>query len=449
MKTSIRFINHASVLISNSSSGLLCDPWYSGHAFNKGWNLLYENETKEINEILDLTNYIWISHEHPDHFSIKFFKEFGNKIKQNKIIIMFQNTKDKRVLSFLKKSGFEVKELEFNNKIIIDSNFIFTCIKDGNYDSGLLIESENEKILNLNDCVVRSKDRAKEIHKITGDIDILLTQFSYAAWKGGKRNLAWRQKAAQEKIEHIQLQIDYLRPKYIIPFASYIYFSNEDNKYLNDSVNTPETTYKELSANNCKVLVMKPGDVLGGENENYCTESSIIFWDNIFKSINNLNYNTFNTIDFEVLQEKFKSYRKRIINNNKLYFMKIARFLSPIKIFYPITIGLDDLSITIKIDYVNNKFQKSNEPSMIHMHSESLAFILDYPFGFDTLTVNGCFEEGCESGFSMTCRTLAIEILNNNGIYLNYKIIFERKLILSLLSQLKKVSTKLGSNKLK
>ena len=54
MKTSIRFINHASVLISSGETGILSDPWYSSDAFNKGWNLLYENQDSEICEVLNL-----------------------------------------------------------------------------------------------------------------------------------------------------------------------------------------------------------------------------------------------------------------------------------------------------------------------------------------------------------------------------------------------------------
>ena len=69
------------------------------HAFNKGWNLLYENKTEEILDVLYKTSFIWISHEHPDHFSIKFFQEYQKLIKEkNKNFISIY--KDKRVINF-------------------------------------------------------------------------------------------------------------------------------------------------------------------------------------------------------------------------------------------------------------------------------------------------------------------------------------------------------------
>ncbi len=67
-----------------------------------------------------------------------------------------------------------------------------------------------------------------------GPVDVLLTQFSYAAWKGGRDNKALRQAAAREKLVTVRRQIECLQPKFVIPFASFIYFSHADNFYLNN-----------------------------------------------------------------------------------------------------------------------------------------------------------------------------------------------------------------------
>ena len=100
-KTEILFVNHASCLISYKDISILSDPWYEGSSFNDGWNLLFENDDKDIKNILSRTSYIWISHEHPDHFSIPFFKKYKDFLNENNIKILFQKTKDKRVLSFI------------------------------------------------------------------------------------------------------------------------------------------------------------------------------------------------------------------------------------------------------------------------------------------------------------------------------------------------------------
>ena len=74
MKENIRLINHASLFMKfNKDMSFLTDPWYTGSAFDNGWSLLHENNEKFIENVLNNTNYIYISHEHPDHFSISFY----------------------------------------------------------------------------------------------------------------------------------------------------------------------------------------------------------------------------------------------------------------------------------------------------------------------------------------------------------------------------------------
>ena len=84
--------------------------------------------------------------------------------------------------------------------------------------------NKDEKILNLNDCDVTNASKAKEIFSKTGEVDVLLTQFSYAAWKGGVANKKWRVQAAFEKLNAMDLQISIFSPKIVIPFASFFIF---------------------------------------------------------------------------------------------------------------------------------------------------------------------------------------------------------------------------------
>ena len=76
-----------------------------------------------------------------------------------------------------------------------------------------------------------------------------------------------------------------------------------------------------------------------------------------------------------------------------------------------------------------------------------LEFLLKNTFGFDTLTVNGCFEEVSDSGFSRVARTLAIENLNNMGIEFRPTILLNYQLIIMFISRLWAVSKKLKIGK--
>ena len=443
MKTSIEFVNHASVIVSDGDISVLSDPWYSGDVFHKGWNLLHETNDAEIEEILNKITHIWISHEHPDHFSIIFYKKFAKKIKDRRIKILFQKTKDKRVKNFLITQGFEVGELIINSKYLLSENVGVICIKDGFYDSGLLIESHGEKILNLNDCEVTTHSRANEVFQTTGTVDVLLTQFSFAAWKGGRENKKWREEAALEKIKTMRLQIEKFKPTFVVPFASFIYFSNKQNFYLNDAINTPELVISQMENCQAEIIIMAPKDIFNGHKNTIDQNKSINFWRERYEEIQSVRLNEYENIKIGTLESSFQKYCKRIRSNNNLTLIKTIRYLSPIKAFRPVVIRLNDHSLNIKFDYVTCSFQKSEELAMLSMESESLDFIFNNTFGFDTLTVNGCFEEEKKNGFVDSTKTLAIENLNNLGIKIELKTLFNFSILKLFLTRLYRVARKL------
>lgn len=78
------------------------------------------------------------------------------------------------------------------------------------------------------------------------------------------------------------------------------------------------------------------------------------------------------------------------------------------------------------------------------MSSESLDFIFLNTFGFDTLTVNGCFEEESAGGFKRAAKTLAIENLNNIGVKFSISILLRFDLIFLFLGRLSKVAKKVN-----
>jgi hypothetical protein len=444
MKTELQFVNHASVLISGSGVGLLSDPWYGGDAFNRGWNLLVETDGEAVEAVLRLTTHIWLSHEHPDHFSVLFFKKYKARIQSQKIKILFQETSDKRVLNFLRKNDFEVQEIPFNTSYQINSSFSVMCFKDGFYDSGLLVEHSGEKILNLNDCEVSSVERSKEIFDFTGSVDILLTQFSYAAWKGGKNNKAWRINAAKEKIKTMEIQISVFKPQITIPFASFIYFSHEENFYLNDSCNTPKDIVEHFQGSSAQILVMKPGDklkeVIGHPK---AALKALEFWMDKYENIENIPLHKYDTVSLQDLENSFNKYCDRISKNNNLSLMKILRIMSPMSIFQPVVIKLVDTDTTISFDYLSSRFFEVDDKPQLTMHSASLKFIFENSFGFDTLTVNGCFDEASVDGFSKATRTLAIDNLNTLGFNFGLKLLFNVGLIKIFVSRLYRVSRSL------
>ena len=307
----------------------------------------------------------------------------------------------------------------------------------------MLIENENEKILNLNDCEVTSINRAKEVLDVTGKVDVLLTQFSFAAWKGGKLNKKWRKEAAEEKLETMKMQIEYFAPKIVIPFASFIYFSNQENFYLNDAVNNPSEVKKVLANSIGKIVFMKPKDIMGGANESISSSDAIDYWDALYEELPKRKKHSFQLIKEAQINEAFDQYCNRISNNNNITLMRICRFFSPIPVFKPIIVEVTDLKSSYEIDYIKRKITRTNMPSTLAMKSEVLYFLFKNSFGFDTMTVNGCFEEGTKGGFTKATKSLAIENLNNLGIYVNLKLLVNFRIIKLFFTRLYRVARKL------
>ena len=108
----LTFLNHASYIIETESSLLIVDPWLEGYAFDKGWALLDKSTTNE--KLINLISaskkeiYIWLSHEHSDHFSVPFLMTL--KKSSLHVKFFFQRTIDRRVANFIKNLGFNVVE---------------------------------------------------------------------------------------------------------------------------------------------------------------------------------------------------------------------------------------------------------------------------------------------------------------------------------------------------
>ena len=429
------------MLLEHQGISILSDPWFKGDAFHKGWNLLHENDSADIASLLKRTTYIWISHEHPDHFSVKFFIKHLEMLINHNIKILFQETLDRRVKGFLESKGLEVIELPHNKRFHLREDMYLTCIKDGFYDSGLLIEAGDDKILNLNDCEINTIQRANEVYQLTGPVDLLLTQFSYAAWKGGKNNVEWRRKAALSKIDTLKLQMKVFKPKFIVPFASYIYFSNLRNFYLNDCANTPQIILNAIPEAAKKIVFMKPMDFFSDSLDMAFRKKAVDFWEAKYQNLNEVTKNSFEKIERKYLDAAFQKYIARLKISNNFRLMRALQFLSPVKIFCPIIVYLDDIELNIEINLFKTSLSSSDSKYHLSMSSESLLFLFENSFGFDTLTVNGCMEEGINKGFITATKTLAIDNLNNLGMNFSYKLLTSFTIIKIFLGRLSKVSS--------
>lgn len=99
----LSLVGHASVIIEASDVRLLTDPWLTGLAFNDSWALHPEPRLRQ--EDLDSLTHLWISHEHPDHFSPASLHSIPSEVRA-RVILLFQRRYSSEVVDFFATLGF-------------------------------------------------------------------------------------------------------------------------------------------------------------------------------------------------------------------------------------------------------------------------------------------------------------------------------------------------------
>ena len=428
----IRFLNHASFILEYKNFKILTDPYLYGDAFNEGWRLIKEFDHQKY---LSNLTHIYFSHEHPDHFSVPFLKSIP-KEERNKITIIFQKTFDKRVRSFCEKLGYSFLECENCILYQIDNNLKFIVGKVPFYDSWINFNIEDKNILNVNDCVLERPEVVNKIRSvISNKIDILFTQFSYA----GYAEKSEQKKLANSVLKKIKLQDKILKPSYLVPFASLIYFSHVENKFMNENINNMDTVYNFIKEN-CEAdpLILKPNDILDiDKNDNL---KNLNFWRQYYLNINQLefreNARTFNT---DTLILKSEIYISNLKKKNNFYLIKL---LYKIGFFSDVKIYVKDLKKKYSFNVVNGLRVINNDEHLtndyLKLSSDSLAYIFDFDFGFDTLIINSRFS--IDNKFiSHITRNFMLGSIMNTGRYIKFSNLFKFVDITMLLRGFKKI----------
>jgi UDP-MurNAc hydroxylase len=405
----ITFLNHASYILESENTKILFDPYLYGTAFNNSWKLFNE-EKHDLSDI----NYIFFSHEHPDHFQVDFIKNHFNE-RRDEITILYQETYDKRIKTFCSKLGYNFLELPNYKEILLENDLKITLGKVPFYDSWVMVSNSEKNILNVNDCVLEDPSLVHTIKKISGDskIDVLLTQFSYA----GFADYQHRSINAKSQLETIKLQDTILKPKNIIPFASFIYFAHKESFYMNDFINTPEITETFLKNNiSGNTIWLKPNEKWK-VNEKKDNHTSIAYWMQFYNNINSLpKVDPGESVNILELEKKYQKYITRIKSKNNRFLLSIYN----IALGKYVNMHLYDIDTFIKINLLTGIITLQNKPeNFIKLHSETLAFVFDFDFGIDTFSVSARFESDAEL-FNRFCQSFAIGELNNTGKYLKF-----------------------------
>ncbi len=256
----LKFLNHASVLLqSRSGEQLVVDPWAFGTVFNDSWRLLDRSEPTKalIEQSLLSADYIWVSHEHPDHFHIPTLKLVPEE-KRPQITVLFRQEAKTNVVDALKGMGFQVQIITPGVQCDIPGFSLYTLHKSG--DTALCITDGEHVVFNQNDCKLK-EEQLKTVHSLYPSIDYYLFQFGMAGFvcNADEQEGFARERAAL--LGSINKGVEILQPKKYIPFASYIEFCDVHNAYLNEGQVSLEYVCTHMTSG-VETHIPVPGEVI-------------------------------------------------------------------------------------------------------------------------------------------------------------------------------------------
>ncbi len=418
--TTIHFVNHASYVQRYEQTQLLVDPWISGDAFDHGWSLLAPTATSP--DVLNASTHIWVSHEHPDHFTPAFFRSIPEG-RRRAITVLYQKTKDRKVVKFLERLGFETIELEAGEWRAIGDDFEVLCEPVPVGDSLLIARSGGTTTVNLNDCTHLSRADLKKLRRHAPRLDLLFTQFGYASWQGAPEETELRKKLAKAQFDRITRQVAALEPKSVVPFASFIWFSAEDNVYLNDANNTIAEAHSHLRKLGAQPVVMYPGDewVVGEPHDN---ASALERWAARYELPEPRHKAA--TVPVDKLEALARDYSKRMLEFHSSF---MVRALNEVRLgfFGPIHVYLSDHERAFRFSLFEGLRATSlrRDQCNVTMASESFAFLLEFDYGLNTLSVNGRFITNTR-GFKRLVRAFGLGTLKNDGRRFSLEIMRDR-----------------------
>lgn len=275
----IHYLGHAGFWVETEHTILLIDAWLSENgAFDMAWFQYPCNHhlQADVKEKLKNTNkeiFVFVSHEHKDHFDTDLLSSIENinfsyiipNYRKKTLKYHIQRFSDKKIISI--DDNIEYYATDCRIKIFVDDGEL-------NRDSAILVEEKTsgKKFLNLNDCKIY--DRLHQIKKEEKTIDIFTCQFSGATWHPTcyeyEKNIY--EKIATQKVQTkftaVAKAIEIIQPEIYFPSAGPACFLDDNLFHLNfENINIfPKAQQflhfleKQNLANNTEIIYMLPGD---------------------------------------------------------------------------------------------------------------------------------------------------------------------------------------------
>ena len=390
----VTFVNHASFVVSCGTVELLSDPWLTGRVFDDGWDLLVRS-VHGADDFSDVTH-LWISHEHPDHFHPMTLRVVIGALPQPPTLF-FRPTADGRVVEWAKQHGFTAVEPEPLTWTELGPSVSFSISPFSTLDSWSAMRAKGGTILNLNDCAMSDPAEIARIRDHVGAVDLLVTQFGPAAWLGNPDDPDGRQRRARESLDRLERQIELLEPTWVLPAGSFIRNCHEENAFMNENRVGIAEAVDTIRSAGASPVVLRPGDTWSVGTDHDPTMA--VDWYGERSDFSRYELLTSESVSLdEILHLGSELAARNRGRNNRVLMAALVRARS--RRLKPVTVRLWDLESVVRFSPTAGLESADIEAEPdVAMHSSSLAYVLRFDWGLDTLLINGRFttRTGAES----------------------------------------------------
>lgn len=404
----LTLVSHASVIVDTGDVRLWTDPWLSGTAFNDSWRLLPEAAWDAA--LLDGVDYLWISHEHPDHFHIPTLRSLPEAFKQRVTVLFQQNNSDKMFRAFAQFGFTRWRALPHRAVVPLTSSTRVYCYQEGQMNSCLAVLDGERVMLDVNDAEVRTED-CRLIVKDIGRCEVVLNQFSIAGYAGLEDRERRLRAMARGILENMVDNHRDLGARTTIPFASFVYFSTVDNRYVNAFANRPADVARHFAEQGLELAVLYPGDVFEC-GVPYDSRRALHRFDACYERFGELSFVAPPRVELAEIRTAFESLHAHLAERFPPLLLWCLR---------PVVIEIADLGITVEFHVASGRIREvtDSQPAHLLVNSQPLLFAFKYPYGVQTLGVSARFV--LKSGIRNWQAHRVLFAMNNAEFYLRPK----------------------------
>jgi UDP-MurNAc hydroxylase len=287
----LTYLGHAGFCVETEEVLVLMDPWLSPTgAFDSAWFQFPKNHhlADSVRERLRQSTkqrFVYISHEHHDHFDPEFLRSLSNE-QITYVIAHFQRPALRSALHDYQAKA--VISCVHGQEVPIPGGYLKVYLQDSGLsrDSGILVKVGDHSFLNLNDC--KLYDELPSIVQDQGPISVFTCQFSGATWHPicyeyepeEYERISCRK--VETKFEMIARAIEATKARVYLPSAGPACFLDPTLMHLNfERVNIFPRAPKfleflstRLADSPTQAMDITPGDVLDVETARFVEQGS-------------------------------------------------------------------------------------------------------------------------------------------------------------------------------